>query len=82
MDVLFYGAMNRPENWKSIIWFIENVWKKKDFQNARLIIVGNKPPIQLLNYAPYKSGATIQTLCIKNDSGLSTNPVIIILSEA
>lgn len=51
MDVLFYGAMNRPENWKSIIWFIENVWKKKDFQNARLIIVGNKPPIQLLNYA-------------------------------
>lgn len=50
-DVLFYGAMNRPENWKSIIWFIENVWKKADFQKARLVIVGNKPPMQLLNYA-------------------------------
>ena len=32
MDVLFYGAMNRPENWKSIIWFIENVWKKRAFK--------------------------------------------------
>lgn len=50
-DVLFYGAMNRPENWKSVIWFIENVWNKITHINARLLVVGNKPSSQLLKYA-------------------------------
>ena len=48
-DLLFYGAMNRPENYKSAIWFIENVLPKLD-EHYRLIIVGAKPVRELLAY--------------------------------
>lgn len=48
-DLLFYGAMNRPENYKSAIWFIENVLPELD-EHYKLIIVGAKPVRELLAY--------------------------------
>lgn len=50
-DILFFGAMNRPENWKSAIWFIENVMNKIEDKEVRFIVVGNKPNEALLKYA-------------------------------
>lgn len=41
-DVIFFGAMSRPENYKSAIWFIENVLPKVD-EEIRFIIIGNAP---------------------------------------
>lgn len=48
-DLLFFGAMDRDENYESCIWFIENVMGKlgNDF---RFIIVGNKPNERLLKF--------------------------------
>lgn len=54
-DILFYGAMNRPENWRSAIWFIENVFLKIKKDGFRFIVVGNKPPQELLKYNSDKS---------------------------
>lgn len=53
-DILFYGAMSRDENWKSAIWFIENVLNKIMDMNVRFIIVGNKPNKKLLKYSSKK----------------------------
>lgn len=52
-SILFFGAMNRMENYESCIWFIENVFKKlieidNDF---KFYIVGNKPHKKLLEYS-------------------------------
>ncbi len=49
-DILFYGSMNRPENYLSAIWFIENVFKKIEHTGYRFIIVGNNPNKKLLKY--------------------------------
>lgn len=46
-NVLFYGAMNRPENWKSVMWFIENVWSSLKDRGFNLVVIGNKPPKEL-----------------------------------
>ena len=48
-DLLFYGAMNRPENYKSAIWLIENVLPRLD-KEYRLIVVGANPVESLLAY--------------------------------
>lgn len=49
-DILFYGAMDRPENWMSAIWFIENVFAKLKPDGYKFIIIGNKPDKKLLKY--------------------------------
>lgn len=46
-DLLFYGAMSRAENYLSVIWFIDNVLDKIA-PRFRLVVVGNKPPQELL----------------------------------
>lgn len=51
-NILFYGKMDRKENYLSCIWFIENVFKdliKLDI-NIKLYIVGYNPPEKLLKY--------------------------------
>lgn len=50
-DIVFYGAMSRPENWRSAIWFIENVWPMLDTSELRFVIVGSNPPAELLKYS-------------------------------
>lgn len=42
-DILFYGAMARPDNYLSAIWFIENVFAKLSPLGFRFVVVGNKP---------------------------------------
>ena len=49
-DILFYGAMSRPENWMSAIWFIENVFTRLKSKGYRFIVIGNKPNEKLLKY--------------------------------
>lgn len=46
-DILFYGAMFREENWKSAIWFIDNVMPLIKDQDVRFVIAGNRPNEQL-----------------------------------
>lgn len=53
-NVVFYGAMNRPENYLSAIWFIENVMPLIDDLNVTFVVVGNKPDEKLLSYASEK----------------------------
>lgn len=48
-DLLFFGAMDRDENYESCIWFIENVMGKLG-NDYRFIIVGNKPNEKLIKY--------------------------------
>lgn len=52
-NIIFYGAMAREENWKSAIWFIENVFSKIEDQTVRLLIIGSNPNEKLLQYAQY-----------------------------
>ena len=49
-DIIFYGAMSRPENYLSAEWFINNVMPllSKDY---RFIIIGNSPDKSLMKYA-------------------------------
>ncbi|MCB7337241.1 glycosyltransferase family 4 protein [Enterocloster aldenensis] len=49
--IIFYGAMGRPENYLSAIWFIENVFNDLQIDDLQLCVVGNNPPKQLLQYA-------------------------------
>ena len=49
-DILFFGAMSRPENYLSAIWFIENVMPALSDLNVRFIVMGGNPPEQLLAY--------------------------------
>lgn len=50
-DILFFGAMNRKENWKSAIWFIENVFSQLKDNHMRFVALGSKPPKELQAYA-------------------------------
>lgn len=47
-DILFYGAMNRTENSESALWFIENVMPLLKDCAIRFVILGNKPPQELV----------------------------------
>lgn len=47
-DILFYGAMSRPENYNSAIWFIENVMPLLYQEDIRFVIVGSRPNKALL----------------------------------
>jgi glycosyltransferase involved in cell wall biosynthesis len=48
-SILFFGAMDRVENYTSVIWFIENVFKHVS-PPYRLIIAGNKPHRSLAEF--------------------------------
>lgn len=49
-DILFYGAMNRSENYLSAIWFLENVFPVLERRGFRFVVVGNKPHDSLRKY--------------------------------
>jgi glycosyltransferase involved in cell wall biosynthesis len=49
-DIVFFGAMNREENWKSAIWFIEKVFSKIEDQSVKFLVIGNNPPECLTTY--------------------------------
>ena len=53
--LLYYGAMNRPENHESVLWFIERVMPLLP-QDMQLYVVGASPPEKLLN----KQSANVQ----------------------
>ena len=48
-NILFYGAMEREENWRSAIWFIENVFNKLDAK-YEFVVIGNRPNQALKKY--------------------------------
>jgi glycosyltransferase involved in cell wall biosynthesis len=48
--ILFYGAMSRPENYLSAIWFIEHVFAKMQTPDLIFTVLGSNPPPQLLAY--------------------------------
>ena len=50
-DIIYYGAMNRIENSTSAIWFINEVLPRLKDLAIRFIVIGNKPPKELLEYA-------------------------------
>lgn len=50
-DIIYYGAMNRMENSTSAMWFIENVMPALGDCDVRFVIIGNKPPKELVNRA-------------------------------
>ena len=43
-DVLFFGAMSRPENSLSAKWFIDNVLPRIEDLGVRFVILGSNPP--------------------------------------
>ena len=47
--VIFFGAMSRPENYKSAIWFIEKVMPKFK-EKIEFLVVGSNPDQSLYNY--------------------------------
>lgn len=49
-DILFYGLMSRPENYESVIWFLDNVFDKIA-DKFRLIIMGGNPPESIVRRA-------------------------------
>lgn len=53
-DILFWGAMYRPENYEAAIWFIENVMPRVKDLEIRFIVVGNRPPQALKKYSSDK----------------------------
>ncbi len=42
-DIIFYGAMNRQENYESAIWFIEKVMPLLEKEDIRFVVVGANP---------------------------------------
>ena len=48
--VLFTGAMNRTENWRSVLWFLEEIWPSvvARVPSARFVIAGANPPQALV----------------------------------
>lgn len=49
-SVIFWGAMDRPENYKSAIWFIKNVMPLLQHRDVQFLVVGRKPNIVLKKY--------------------------------
>ena len=46
-DILFYGAMARPENYLSCKWFIEKVMPLICDLDVRFVVLGSNPPTEL-----------------------------------
>lgn len=49
-DIMFFGAMHRPENYLSALWFIENVFSRLEDLPLRFVILGSNPPEQVKKY--------------------------------
>lgn len=49
-NILFLGSMERSENYKSVIWFIENVFSKIENPEVKLVILGGNPHHSLEKY--------------------------------
>lgn len=49
-NIIMYGAMDRVENYSSVIWFIENVFNRITKERLRLIVIGSRPDARLLKY--------------------------------
>ena len=47
--IIFFGAMNREENWKSALWFHDNVMPKINDLPIEFLIVGGNPVKELMN---------------------------------
>lgn len=47
-EILYYGAMARPENFNSALWFIDNVMPLIEDQEVKFVIVGSRPDKKLL----------------------------------
>ena len=52
-DLVFFGALNRMENEKGILWFLDKVYPKiiEKKPGVSLQIIGNKPSKRLINYS-------------------------------
>lgn len=50
-NIIFYGAMGREENWKSAVWFINNVFCKLKDKSMSFLVIGANPAPQLLRYS-------------------------------
>lgn len=52
-NIIFFGAMDRVENYESCIWFIQNVFYEllKIDKSFKFFIIGNKPNIKLYKYS-------------------------------
>jgi glycosyltransferase involved in cell wall biosynthesis len=50
-EVLFVGALHRPENAQGVEWFIDTVWPRvtQRVPSARFIVAGANPPASLLD---------------------------------
>jgi glycosyltransferase involved in cell wall biosynthesis len=48
--IFFFGAMNRLENEKSIIWFVENVWINIKNKSLKLYIIGGGVKKELVDF--------------------------------
>lgn len=49
-DIIYYGAMNRKENYLSVIWFIKNVMPLIEDLDISLQIIGGQPGPALKKY--------------------------------
>ena len=49
-NIVFYGAMFREENWRSAVWFIENVMPKLKREDIRFVVIGGAPNKRLFKY--------------------------------
>jgi len=50
-DILFWGAMSREENIQAVNWFIDQVLPLIHDPEVRFVVVGNKPPQELIEKA-------------------------------
>lgn len=46
-NIIFWGAMNRPENIEAVLWFVNNVWEF--LENTKFVVVGAKPPQKIID---------------------------------
>lgn len=47
-NIIFYGAMSRPENYEAAIWFIDHVMPKLQDVSIRFVVIGGNPIHKLL----------------------------------
>ena len=69
-DILFWGAMYRPENYEAAIWFIKKVMPLLENKDIRFIVAGNRPPQELKQY---ESDRIIVTGFVEDEKPLFEN---------
>jgi glycosyltransferase involved in cell wall biosynthesis len=87
--ILFFGAMDRPENYLSIAWFIERVFQPHLLEAYSLSIVGMKPHSSLEKYRsekiaipgfvpdirPYLSGSVCMVAPLVSGAGIKVKVI-------